>query len=131
MQIVIPYRSNMLSIKKLSHQRAASLLKLDNTVNNNSISNTKYAEFSINEEVFFSFSQLCAINSKLTSQFSLPCSTINYSRIHPSLALPSSISQQYFTSLLLAYNHPNDLHQNNFLYLNHLTSSGCTKEPGS
>ena len=48
-QIIIPYGSNMLNIKKLSHQRAASLLKLENTVNNNSISNAKYAEFSIKE----------------------------------------------------------------------------------
>ena len=43
---------NILWVKHATHQKAESLLdaslsKLDNTVNNNSISNTKYAEFSI------------------------------------------------------------------------------------
>ena len=75
----------MLNIKKLSHQRAASLSKLDNTGSSNSISSAKYTEFLMKEWVHFSFSQPFAVNSKLTSQYLLPysTSTLNYSRNHP------------------------------------------------
>ena len=52
-RILIPYGSNTLPIKKLS----LFPLKLDNTANNNSISNTQNADFCIKQQVLLHFSQ--------------------------------------------------------------------------
>ena len=117
----------MLHIKKLSHQIAASFSKLDNTVNNNSISNTKFAEFSIKLQVLSHFHDPeCAYQHlyNLHQKYVLLLQSTLTSLFHPYLftksslqsppTLTSSIPQQFFTSLLLAYNHPNGLHQKIF-----------------
>ena len=103
-------------MKHVNHQneslRAASLSKLDNTVNNNSISNTKYAEFSIKQQVVLHFhNSNCAYNHpyNLHQKSFLLLQSIFTSLFHPyvftksslqsPLTLPSSIPQQFCTTI--------------------------------
>ena len=110
----IPYQSNMLPIKKSEPLRVDFLSKLDNTVTNNFILNTKCAEFSTKSQVLFQFRNLtckynhpCNLHQKsvpplqliFTALFS-PYLFIKLSLESP-LTLPSSIPQQFFTSLFL------------------------------
>ena len=106
-------------IKHVTHQKAESLRagffsKLENTVNSNLISNRKYAEFSTEWYVLLHYhNPTCAYNHLLNlHQESVPLlQSIFTSLFHPywftksslqfSLTLPSSIPQQFFTSLFL------------------------------
>ena len=94
--------------------RAASLSNLDNTVINNSISNTKYAEFCTKQQVLLHFhSPNYAYNYLYNlDQKTVPLlQSIFTSLFHPDLVsksylqfpltLPSSIPQQFCTSLFL------------------------------
>ena len=136
-------------IKHVTHQndslRAASLSKLDNTVNNNFISNTKYAEFSIKQQVVLHFHKSnCAYNHpyNLHQKSFLLLQSIFTSLFHPyvftksslqsPLTLPSSIPQQFCTTIPTSFcaQSFNILHQNQFFYLSHLVNLGWTKGPG-
>ena len=110
---------NNLWIKHATHQkaeflRAGFLSKLENTVNNNSISNTKYAEFSTEWNVLLNYrSHTCVYNHLFNlHQESVPLLQSTFTSLfHPYLftklslqspvTLPSSISQKFFISLFL------------------------------
>ena len=113
-QIIILYQSNTVPIKKAELLRAASLSKLENTVNNKCIFNTKYAESSAKWQVLILFqNSTCAYNhhySLRQKSVSLLHSMFNSlfypylfkkSSEHSPLTLFSSIPQQFFTSLFL------------------------------
>ena len=84
--------------KKDQSLRAASLSKLDNTVSNNSISNTNYAEFSIKSQVLLYYHNP------------------NYAYNHLYNLHQKSVSplQSSLRTLIFAYNHFNNLHQKYF-----------------
>ena len=113
-QIIMTYRSNTVPIKKAGSLRATSLSQLDNTVNNNSIVNTKYAEFSTKWQVLIHFhNSACAYNhpcirhQKFVPLLQLMFNSLFYSyffrrsSLQSPLTLSSSITQQFFTSLFL------------------------------
>ena len=115
---------NTLQVKYASHQKAESLRgtsfsKLDNKFNNNSIFNTKYAEFSTNLQVVLHFHiPTCAYNHPYNLRqkyFPLLHSISNfiiypYFFAKPSLQSPITLSpsilQHFFTSLFLCRNTP-------------------------
>ena len=115
---------NTLQVKYASHQKAESLRgtsfsKLDNKVNNNSIFNTKYVEFSTNLQRLLHFHiPTCAYNHPYNfhqKYFSLLYSISNfifhpYFFAKPSLKSPITLSpsilQHFFTSLFLCKNTP-------------------------
>ena len=68
------------------------------------------------------------LQSTFTSLF--PC-FLTKSSLQSTLTLPSSIPQYFFHLPTFACNHPNNLHQKCFPYLNHLPNSGCVKEQRS
>ena len=110
---------NTLWVKHATHQKAeslrgASLWKLDNAVNKNSIFNTKYAEFSAKCKVLLHFhNSICAYNHpyNLHQKFVPLLPSIFNPLFHPylliksssqfPLELPSCIPQQFFTTLFL------------------------------
>ena len=110
---------NTLWVKHATHQKAeslrgASLWKLDNAVNKNSIFNTKYAEFSVKCKVLLHFhNSICAYNHpyNLHQKFVPLLPSIFNPLFHPylliksssqfPLELPSCIPQQFFTTLFL------------------------------
>ena len=131
-------------VKHATHQKAESLIaallsKLDNMVNN-SIFNTKYAEFFTKWWVLlhfhdstYAYNHPCHIQQK---PFPLLQSTfaslfLPYFLTKPSLQSTlirySSIPQHFFQLLIFAYNHPSNLHQKCFPYLSHLSDSGWAK----
>ena len=143
-------------VKRATHQKveslkAAFLSRLDNTVNNNSIFNTKYAECIkwYGMEGAPSFSQPClCIQPPLPSPTKILSPTFLYflsspltflfhpyfltkSSLQPTLIRSSSIPQHFFHLSIFAYNHPSNLHQKHFPYLSYLVDSGCTKEQRS
>ena len=138
-----------LGVKHPTDQNAESfrdgfLSKLANTVNNKSIFSTKYANI-LNKMVGApSFSQpyLC-IHQLLQSPPKISSSTsVNFHFTLPPLlvhkiifTIPTNTPFLYtiriFHFLISAYYHPNNLHENFFLYLSRLANSGCIKGPGS
>ena len=145
-------------VKHATYQKAESLRPaspsyLDNMFNNSSKFNAKYAEFSTKWYALLHFhSPSCGYNQRCNLyQETVPLlQSIFTCLFHPyfftksslqsSLTLPSYINQQFFNHLnhfdhhfqpILAYNHPNNLHQKYFPYLKHFVSSGCVKVAGS
>ena len=68
------------------------------------------------------------------SQFLHPYSTLTFSQNHPCNPLtntPCLYISSIFHPPIFMYDHPNNLHQKYFPYLNHFSNSGCVKGPGS
>ena len=134
---------NTLFIKYATYQktessRAASLSKLDNMVNSNSISNTNYSEFFKKQLVLFHFhNPTCAYNhpynlnqifSSANSHLSnLPLIVRKIIFIIPTNT-PFFYSSALFHFPIFAYSDPYNLHQKYFLYLSHLVNLVCIKE---
>ena len=146
-QIKILFRSNTAPIKKAVSSRSASLSKLDNTINKNSIFNTKYAElvtyYKICDKIVgaYSFSQLyfhiwpplhCPpeICSSTSVNVDFPISLLLVQKII--FTIPANTLFPYNSAIfylpIFAHNHPNNLHQKCFLYLKHLANSGCRSD---
>ena len=120
-----------LFVKHATHQKveslkAAFLSKLGSTINNNSISNIKYAELFTKSKVLLHFvNPACAYNhpynlhqksfpllqSTFTSLF--PC-FLTKSYLQSTLTLPSSIPQHFLTSLFLHATIPTSYTKNVF-----------------
>ena len=113
-QIIILYESNTVPIKKAEFLRVASLSKLENTVNNKCIFNTKYAESSAKWQVIIYFHNSTCEHSHHYNlhQKSVPLLHSMFDSLfypylfkksseHSPLTLFSSIPQQFFTSLFL------------------------------
>ena len=113
-QIIILYESNTVPIKKAEFLRVASLSKLENTVNNKCIFNTKYAESSAKWQVLIYFHNSTCEHSHHYNlhQKSVPLLHSMFGSLfypylfkksseHSPLTLFSSIPQQFFTSLFL------------------------------
>ena len=108
---------NTFWVKHTTHQNVESLRptflsKLDNIVNNNSIVNTKDAEFSTKWYVFLHFHNFTCVNNQCFNlQWKSILQSIFISLFHPylftksslqsPLTLPSSISQQFYTSFFV------------------------------
>ena len=140
---------NTLCVKHTTHQkaqssRATSISKLDNTVNNNSIFNTKYAEFSTKCQVFLHFHNTsCAykhllqsppkIRSSTSAKFHLPIPLLIVHKIVLSIPTNSSFlcTSAIFHLPIFVYYHPNNLHPKYFPHLSHLANSGSVKGSGS
>ena len=136
--MIIPYGLHT-NHQKAEPLRAASLSKLENTVNSHSIFNTKYTEFSAKWLVLLHLhNATCAYNHPNNlpqkSVLLLPSIFTSLSQrylftklsLKSPLTLPSSIIQQFFTSLFLRTT-ISTIYIKNFPYLNHLTNSGCLK----
>ena len=130
---------NNLWVKHVTHQKAESLRagflsKLDNTVNSNSISNTKYAGFSTEWYVLLHYhNPICAYNHPfILHQELVPLLQWTCSQ---NLTILSSTPFLYISAIfhfpIFAYNHSNNLHQKYFPYLSHLANSGYVKGPGN
>ena len=122
--------------QKAEFLRVASLSKSSNRVNNNSIFNIKYAEFSANGRCFFIFPALLVNTTTLT--ISTKNSFLYFIQFSPQfyiLTIPTNTLFLYTSAIfylpILAYKHPNNLHQKLFPCLSHLTNSGCVKVPAS
>ena len=120
---------NTLSVKHTTHQkaeslRAASVSKSDNTVNNNSISNTRYAEFSTKWWVLLYFHNTTyTYNHPLQSPPEIRYSTaatfhlpIPFLIIHKIvLSIPTNSSFLYTSAIfhlpIFVYYQPNNVHQ--------------------
>ena len=139
---------NNLWIKHATHQKAESLRagflsKLENTVNNNSISNTKYAEFSTEWNVLLNYrSHTCVYNHLFNlHQESVPLLQSTFTSLfHPylftklSLQSPVTLPSSYlrnFSSPYFCLQPSQQLLQKYFPYLSPLANSGCMKGPGS
>ena len=109
----------------------------DNKVNNNSIFNKRYAEFSTKWWVLVHFhNTTCACNHPLQSPPKIRSSTsanfhllILLLIVHKIvLSIPTNSSFLYTSAIfhlpIFAYYHPNNLHQKCFPHLSHLANSG-------
>ena len=131
---------NSLQTKHTTHQKAeffrsASLSKLDNMVNNNSIFNKTYAGFSTKWCSLTFTTLLEHTTSAIISTKNRFCTSVNFHLPTPPLLvqkiilkIPTNIPFRYssanFHVPLFAYSHPNNLHQKYFPYLNHLANLG-------
>ena len=142
------YIHNTLWVKNATHQKTeflitAFLSKLDNTVNSNSIFNTKYAEFFTKWQVLLQFyNPTCAYNHSYNlHQKSVPLVQPTFSILFHSyfnkviLTTPPNTPFLYTLAIfhlpVFAYNHPRNLHQRYFSYFGYLANSSCVKGPGS
>ena len=124
--------------EKVESLTVAFLLKLDNTINKNSIFNTKYAEFFTKQSVLLHFHNLtcankqpCNLHQKIISStsvnFYLLFSRLLFNKIILTIHMntPFDYTAAFFHLPIFAYNHSSNLHQKCFPYLSHLANSGC------
>ena len=124
---------NTLWVKHPTHEkaeslRATSLSNLNNIVNNNSIFNTKYAEFSTNVRWFFVFTTPLVhttIGSVSTENLLLYLSQLSplYLILTCSFPIFSSMPRQFLTSLLLRITIPTTYTKNIFLIFLNISAS--------
>ena len=140
---------NTLWVKHATHQKseslkATSLSNLDNTVTNNSIFNTKYAEFFKKMVGAPSFSQpyLCIqpllqspekICSSISVNFHLPIHALLFDKFI--LTIPANTPCLNNSAILhlrnFEYKYSSNLHLIYFPYFSHLSNSGCVIGPRS
>ena len=128
--------------EKAGYLKAASISKLDNTVNNNSVFNVSWILYKMISAVSFSQPYLCKQPPHNLHQNSVPpIPAIFYLPILPFifrkiiLTIPTNTLFLY-TSVIFhlpffAHNQPYSLHQTYFPYLSHLSNSDCDKGPMS
>ena len=139
-QIITPYGSNTLPIKKLSLY-GPLLLQTQTAWSTTTLSSIQSMVNSL-QNGRSSFILVHTINATIPtkkqflyfSQFLHPYSTLTFSQNHPYNPLantPCLYISAIFHLPIFVYNHPNNLHQKYFPYLNHFANSGCVKGPGS
>ena len=138
---------SVLWVKHATHQkaeflRAASLSKLDNRVNNNSIFNTKYAEFSTKWYVLLHFhNPTCAYNnfkiftknrSSTSVNFYLPIPPLLVNKIILTISINTTFlyTSAIFHLIIFAYNCLSNGNQKHFSCISHLSNSDCVKGSG-
>ena len=131
---------NTLLFKHATHRKTESLRaafpsKLDNTANNNSISNTQNAEFSIKQQVLLHFSQ--CYNFAYTHlynlhQKSVPLLQPNFTSLFRSFfftksSLQSPLTLQFCAFSFLPTTIPTVYTIKYFPYYSHSANSGCAQ----
>ena len=135
-QIIIPYGSNTLPIKKPELLITTSLSSLANTVNSNSIFNTKYAKFSKKWFVFLHFQNpTCVYNRPYNlHQKSIPLLQSTFTTqlltllVHKIILIIPTVTSFLYTFLCVQPSQQST--EKYFSCLSYSANSGCLKGPG-